>query len=450
MSNTQAVEQTFQSNIRRLYLYTGLMSFSLWMPIWIVFLEKDRGLTLAQIYLIAGIGWLVMTVADVPAGALADRLGRKAVVVCGVALFAVGMGVLTSVPGLVAVAIGYLVWATGQALISGTDVALLYESAVLAGRKEEYAKIQSNAFQIGQGAQAVSSVLGGFLALYRLWLPMLITAALAAVALIVLSTVKEPPVKPEDRQGYFAILRSSAKYLRHHPRATSLLTYTALAAGTAFFVPFVLFQPEMAAHAVSVAWFGLLFTGLRTASLLGLRYGHKLINPDNQYKVMAAVPVLVAVMFVGVALSRNWWMAYICMLLLTTLGPALRPSLSALLNRMVPSEIRATLLSTQNVTMTLFIAVMHPAVGGVADGWGLKYAFVLLAAFSLVPLAAVVVLVRAKGSVEADAGTAAQAGNAAAADTAVVAENMMMAEEPVMTESTMMAQETLTADEASA
>src|ERR1700731_3258538 len=101
MSDTQAVEQTFQSNIRRLYLYTGLMGFSLWMPIWIVFLEKDRGLTLAQIYLIAGIGWLVMAIADLPTGALADRLGRKAVLVCGTVLSTVGMAVLTTVPGLV-------------------------------------------------------------------------------------------------------------------------------------------------------------------------------------------------------------------------------------------------------------------------------------------------------------------------------------------------------------
>lgn len=123
MSDTQAVERTFQSNIRRLYVYTGLMGFSLWMPIWIIFLERDRGLTLAQIYLIAGIGWLVMAIADLPTGALADRLGRKAVLVCGTVLFTVGMAVLTTVPGLVAVA-GFTGpatrWSSGQMWSSTT------------------------------------------------------------------------------------------------------------------------------------------------------------------------------------------------------------------------------------------------------------------------------------------------------------------------------------------
>jgi membrane protein implicated in regulation of membrane protease activity len=101
----------------------------------------------------------------------------------------------------------------------------------------------------------------------------------------------------------------------------------------------------------------------------------------------------------------------------------LRPSLSALLNRMVPGGIRATLLSTQSVTMTVFIALMHPAVGGIADAWGLKYAFVLLAAFSLVPLAAVAVLLRERGTSEAGAGTSeAGAGTAAPAESTVMAD----------------------------
>src|SRR5258708_9896301 len=152
MSDTQAVEQDFQSNIRRLYAYQALKSFSLWMPVWIVFLQTDRGMTLAQVYVIAGIGWLVMAVSDVPAGALADAIGRKAVVVCGSALLTVGLGVLATVPGLAGVTVGYLLWAVGDSLISGTDLALLYESAALPARADDYATIQTTSFQIAPAA----------------------------------------------------------------------------------------------------------------------------------------------------------------------------------------------------------------------------------------------------------------------------------------------------------
>jgi MFS family permease len=403
MSHDNPGEQAFKSNILRLYMFQALANFSLWMPIWIVFFEVERGLTLEKIYLIAGIGWIVMVVADIPAGALADAFGRKAVVLSGTALFTAGLAVLALVGGLYGVAAGYLLYMVGQSLVSGTDTTLLYESVKLAGRQDEYARIQSNSFQIIQGSQAVSSILGGVLAYYRLWLPMLITAGLSAIAMVVMTTVKEPPVIPSERKGYFAALRSSGSYLRENPRATSLLSYAALLAGTAFFVPFVLFQPEMSAHAIAVGWFGLMFTGLRAASLLGLRYGVKVIRPENFRQTMAAIPVLLTALFLGVAVSPNWWTAYLAMLVLSAVGAAYRPSAMDLLNRLVPSGIRATLLSTQNVVMTLFIAVMHPVVGGVADAWGLKYAFVLLAGFSLLPLIAVGFLRRETRATQAPA-----------------------------------------------
>jgi MFS family permease len=401
MSHTHAVDEAFRFNIRRLYLYQALKCFSLWMPIWIVFLEVDRHLTLSEVYLIAGVGWVVQAVADIPAGALADVFGRKVTVVCGTGLLTVGLAVLATVPGLGGVAVGYLLWATGDALISGTDMALLYESAKLAGREEEFPRISSNSFQILQASQAASSILGGVLASYRLALPMLITAGLSAVALVVLLRVKEPPTDPADRQGYFAVLRTSGRYLRSHPRVTSLIAYVALVAGIAFFVPFVLFQPEMAAQAVAVGWFGLLFTGLRGSALLGLRYGVKLVTQETLYRRMVTVPLVMTLLFVGVAVSPNWWTSYLAMLLLAAVSGALRPHTADLLNRLVPTGVRATLLSTQSVVMTLFIAVMHPIVGSVADTWGLEFAFVLLAAFSLLPLTVVRFIAREEREVAA-------------------------------------------------
>ena len=124
------------------------------------------------------------------------------------------------------------------------------------------------------------------------------------------------------------------------------------------FVPFVLFQPEMQSHAVPVAWFGLLFTGLRLAGLFGSRYGYRLISPKSLGTWLVAVPVTVAVLFVCVAISRTWWMAYTAMLLIALASACARPHLSHALNRLVSSKVRATLLSFQNLVMTLFIALM--------------------------------------------------------------------------------------------
>lgn len=391
-----AAKQRYASNIRRLYLYQALTNASLWMPVWIVFLSKDRGLTLSQIYVLAGVGWVVQAIADIPTGALSDALGRKRMVLLGVAVLAVGLGILGSVPGLGGVATGYLLWAIGTALISGTDQALLYESAKNAGREHEFPRISSNSFQIVQGSQAAGAMIGGLLASWRLDAPMITTAVMTAVALVVLWRLLEPPQESETRMTYRETFSCANAYLRQERPVALLIMYSGLVAGTVFFVPFVLFQPEMQSHTVAVAWFGVLFTGLRGAAMLGSRYGERLIRPERLARWMRAVPVLMAALFAVVAFSPAWYMAYGAMVLLAAFAAAIRPQMQDLLNRMLPNRVRATVLSAQSVAMTVFIALMHPAVGAVTDIWSIDAPFVLLGVLVLIavptyaPLAAVV------------------------------------------------------------
>jgi MFS family permease len=384
----EGFDPAFSRNIRRIYAYQVLTNLSLWMPIWIVFLHNDRHLSLAQILLIAGVGWIVQAAADVPLGVFADAFGRKVTVLTGTCVLTVGLALLAVLPGFFGVAAGYLFWAIGTAMMSGTDGAMLYESARLAGHEKDFPKIASHSFQLIQGAQAAGSIGGSLLASLGLGLPMLVTAGLSGLAAIALAGTREPPAEQDKRPGYGEVVRSATRYLGAHPPVLSLVVYSAMIAGTAFFVPFVLFQPEMQAHAVSLGWFGLLFTGLRLASLFGSRYGYRLISDSSLGTWLAAVPVAMAVLFIGVAGSTTWWMAYLAMLLIALSNASVRPHLSAILNRQVTSRVRATLLSFQNLSMTVFIAVMHPAVGTLTDAWGLRWAFVLLAFLSLAPLVA--------------------------------------------------------------
>ncbi|HTU73926.1 MAG TPA: MFS transporter [Trebonia sp.] len=384
----EAVDPAFGRNIRRIYAYQVLTNVSLWMPIWIVFLHNDRHLSLGQILLIAGVGWIMQAAADVPLGVFADAFGRKVTVLTGTCVLTVGLALLAVLPGFYGVAAGYLFWAIGTAMMSGTDTALLYESARLAGREEDFPKIASHSFQLIQGAQAAGSIGGSLLASLGLGLPMLVTAGLSGVAAIALAGTREPPAEHDRRPGYTEVVRSATRYLGGHPPVLALVVYAAMIGGTAFFVPFVLFQPEMQSQTVALGWFGLLFTGLRLASLAGSRYGYKLITDSSLGSWLAAVPAVMVVLFLVVAGSRTWWLAYLAMLAIAVANASVRPHLSAILNRLVTSKIRATLLSFQNLSMTVFIAVMHPAVGVMTDTWGLRWAFVLLAGLSLLPFVA--------------------------------------------------------------
>jgi MFS family permease len=372
-------------NIMLTYAFQALVNASLWMPIWVVFLHTDRHLSLGQIYLIAGAGWAVQAVAEVPTGALADTYGRRVSLIAGSVTLAVGLFLLAALTGFGGLLTAYLFWALGNALISGSDTAMLYDSAVAVGRENEFPDMASTSFQVLLAAQAIGSILGGILGAIDLRTPIVVTAALTVAAVGVVLRMSEPPRHQQEVNGGAGALRAATSHVRRHPRLLSLLGYAALVSGTAFFVPFVLFQPAMQEHGVAVGWLGALFTALRLAALAGSRYGPRLIATGRLATWLWLTPALMAAGFAAVAVSHIWWLTLLAMLHLAAVGAAIRPAVTTLLNRQVTGAVRATVISLQSLTMTVFIAVLHPAVGAVADATDISGAFVFLAAVCVLP-----------------------------------------------------------------
>lgn len=71
--------------------------------------------------------------AEVPAGALADRWSRRGCLVLASLLEAAGFVVWTAAPGLPGFAAGFVLWGLGGALVSGAAEALVYEGLAAAG-----------------------------------------------------------------------------------------------------------------------------------------------------------------------------------------------------------------------------------------------------------------------------------------------------------------------------
>lgn len=375
----------FGGNIPRVYAFQALANVSLWMPIWVVFLHSDRHLTLGEVYLIAGAGWVVQAGAEVPTGALADAYGRKATLVAGGLVLALGLSLLAALDGFGGLLAAYLFWAAGNALISGSDTALLYDSAVALGREGQFSKMASTSFQVLLAAQAIGSVVGGLLGGIDLRLPIVATAVLTLGAVAMLLGVVEPPRQDDQGLTWAQTIGTAAAYVRRRPRLAALLAYGAVLSGTAFFVPFVLFQPQMQAQGVPVGWLGVLFTCLRLAALAGSRFGPRVVTEGSLQSWLWAIPALMALGFLAVAASPVWWLTLPAMLFVAAVNAVIRPETTTLLNRQVGGSVRATVTSLQSLAMTVYIALLHPAVGAVADATSTAGAFAFLAILCAVP-----------------------------------------------------------------
>src|SRR5262245_35559576 len=108
-----ALQRRLRANLRLFVAFRALTMFMVLGPIWVVYLQEDRGLSLGQVTAMEGPFWLALVLLEVPTGVVADRFGRRVSLLAGafvnfaaIALFAVAH----SYPILFA---SYMLWAAG-------------------------------------------------------------------------------------------------------------------------------------------------------------------------------------------------------------------------------------------------------------------------------------------------------------------------------------------------
>src|SRR2546426_2672353 len=179
----------YRGNIWRLFTVQALLMFILWVPIWVVFLQR-KGLGLTQIGLLEGFAWVLTAALEVPSGAITDRWGRKASIAMGAFLYSVAMFLILAEALSPAFLLGYALWNSSMAFVSGADSALLYDSLKADGREEEAPKFAGRSSAIQLGSQGLAALAGSALATVDITLCFTISGILALVATILVLTVR--------------------------------------------------------------------------------------------------------------------------------------------------------------------------------------------------------------------------------------------------------------------
>src|SRR3989441_13344814 len=104
----------YRGNIWRLFTVQALLMFILWVPIWVVFLQR-KGLGLSQIGVLEGFAWVLTAALEVPSGAIADRFGRRASIAMGAFLYSVAMFLILAEALSPAFLLGYALWNSSMA-----------------------------------------------------------------------------------------------------------------------------------------------------------------------------------------------------------------------------------------------------------------------------------------------------------------------------------------------
>lgn len=357
-------------------------------PIYTI-LFLDFGLTLEQ-FATLNIVWAAsIVVFEVPSGALADKLGRKHLVVVSSVLMVVEMLLLCLMP-IGAGALTYtlflinrVVSGLAEACCSGADEALVYDAIPAAGRSEAWTRVlarmmrwQSLTFMIvaligaATYSQDFMSKLPGLSGLSReacmripLWLNLGMALATVAVSLRFIDTHPRDAVRAPMGQ----ILRQSisqmaatARWILRSPAAVVLiLTGLLYDSFTRLFYTvgsnyYRLLGIDESCNGLILAGSSLI--GIGTALVVERLVG--ILRPSQNFGMVAG---LIIAGLSGIALQIKAWNGWAGVLFVVPFWLAMRSLhyfLSQYLNKVSDSAHRATVLSFKGLSMNLAYALV--------------------------------------------------------------------------------------------
>ncbi|MER7246842.1 MFS transporter [Kribbella sp. NPDC000426] len=132
-------------------------------------LFADHGLSAAQISTLFVIWSATAFVLEVPSGAWADTYSRRKLLVLGALISALGYAAWITLASFTGFALGFVLWGTSSALISGTYEAFVYDELAARDRTADYATVlgraRSASFVANLAATALATplfALGGY------------------------------------------------------------------------------------------------------------------------------------------------------------------------------------------------------------------------------------------------------------------------------------------------
>ncbi|HRY15361.1 MAG: MFS transporter [Candidatus Competibacteraceae bacterium] len=154
-------------NIRRFLAFRLLFGVRFYYPVFAI-LFLDFGLTVGQFAVLNAVWAATIVCCEVPSGALADVVGRRTLVVTAGALMVVEIALLCFVPlghpdwVFVAFLLNRILSGLAEALASGADEALAYDSLKAQGRAADWPKVLATLMRWNSLAFVAALALGAF------------------------------------------------------------------------------------------------------------------------------------------------------------------------------------------------------------------------------------------------------------------------------------------------
>ncbi len=370
-------QQKLKSNVWKFYLFQALSALTFFVPV-IVLFWQDNGLSLTQIMVLQSLYSLTIVLLEVPSGYFADVFGRRKSLLLASIFLTFGIFTYSLGYNFYQFLIAEILWGVGDSFVSGTDSALVYDTLRDLKQEKLYKKVMGNAVFYYLIATSIASLIGGFIGklnfrwTFYAMLPFMILLIPLSISL------KEPKRhKYIFEKGYllelFKILRNS---MVKNEKIRWLIIYSAIIAGFNGAVLW-LYQPYFKLTNLDIFYFGFIFAAFNLIAALSSKYAHHIEEKLGQKYSLILLVVLVAGSYLLMS-NFIYLFSFSFAFIQQFVRGFSKPVITDYINKLVSSDIRATVLSAQNLMGRLFYAGIIPIIGWIVDVYTLIQALTIL------------------------------------------------------------------------
>lgn len=342
-------------------------------PVLVLFFQEN-GLSLAQILLLQSIFSIIIVALEIPSGYFSDRFGRKLSIILGVTLGFLGYLTYSFSFGFSGFLLAEILLAAGSSFVSGADSALIYDSLLQIQKQDQYSKVEGRKIFAQSASEGVASIVGGFLALISLRTPIYFEAAVLFLAIPLTFSLVEPiKYKASSTMGHFRNVLKIVKFSLHdHSEVKWLIIYSGIVGASGISVVWFI-QPYFQIVGLPLALFGVLWAALQFSTAGTSLVAYKIESWVGRKKGLISLILLTSLAYFLISIFQNLWAISVIFIFYFVRGFK-EPVIKDYVNKLIPSESRATILSVKSMVARIIFSITGPAMGWVADVFTLQAA----------------------------------------------------------------------------
>jgi MFS family permease len=387
------VNTSLHNNVRNIYLLGFLNSFMVVNPVFVPLLQ-GHGLSMNQVLQTQALFALTVALFEVPSGYIADIWGRRRAMIAGGLFSALGFLCLLQADSFVDFLVYEVVLGIGVSLVSGADLALLYDTEVYLherglGSGAGAGKSLSRLIAVEAAASGVAGVMASLLLLWSLHTVVLAQAIIGLMPLLLSLALVEVP-RPALESDHRGNARTIMELLLFGKPVVLWTAFAITAFGLLALYVFWIYQKYWETQGIPIEWYGYIWAALAITVSVSARYAGALEEWLGTRAVLFIVGALPLFGLLGMALGAGWIGVMFGFALQVSRGLSMSIFYEAL-NRRVPGHFRATVNSMVSLAVRAVFIGTGPLLGYALDSVGVTSTLLLLAAI-FTPLIAIVLI----------------------------------------------------------